>query len=158
MKKHSSGRSGLLLMELIFSILFFSLISAVCLQLFVKASLLGKETEELDMAVRCAVSAAELLNETEEPIARVTELFPESFVLTEEGITLLFDAEFRFCGSADMVYQMDIILSPEDEQTTGWSIILYGDSHSREIYRLDGVSYKHRIPRDLSQQKGVLAI
>ncbi len=90
MKKHSSCRSGLLLMELIFSILFFSLVSAVCLQLFVKACILGQETKELDMAVRCAVSAAELLEKTGEPLPYITSLFPESCVLTEEGVTLLY--------------------------------------------------------------------
>ncbi|MCI8430012.1 MAG: hypothetical protein HFI16_07105 [Lachnospiraceae bacterium] len=154
MKKHSSGRSGLLLLELIFSILFFSLISAVCLQLFVKAGLLGRETEELDMAVRCAVSVAELLDGAEEPLQSVTALFPESCVLTEEGITLLFDAEFHSCSSKDMVYQMDIILSPEDEQTTSWSVILYKEHHSREIYRLEGTSYNPLVPPDTARRKG----
>lgn len=154
MKNHSSGRSSLLLTELIFSILFFSLVSAVCLQLFVRASLLGRETEELDMAVRCAVSTAELLEETEDPLSYIETLFPESFVLTEKGITLLFDAEFHSCSSRDMVYQMDILLSPEDEQITSWSVILYGDQHSREIYRLDGASYRQPVPRDAARQKG----
>lgn len=154
MKKHSSGRSGLLLTELILSILFFSLAGAVCLQLFVKANLLGRETEELDMAVRCAVSAAELLDRSEDPLQSVTTLFPESFILTEEGVSLLFDAEFHSCGSADMVYQMDILLSPEDEQTTSWSIILYKEQHSREIYRLEGTSYRCLVPQDTAWTKG----
>lgn len=154
MKKHSSGRSGLLLMELIFSILFFALVSAVCLQLFVKACILGQETKELDMAVRCAVSAAELLEKTGEPLPYITSLFPESCVLTEEGVTLLFDAEFHSCTSAEMVYQMDILLSPEDEQTTSWSIILYKEHHTREIYRLDGASYRGLVPQDAAGQKG----
>ncbi len=156
MKKPSSRRSGLLLMELIISILFFSLISAVCLQLFVKARLLGRETKELDMAVRCAVSAAELLNGADEPLASIAALYPESYIPAEGGITLLFDADFRSCNSTDMVYQMDVLLLPEDDQTVSWSVVLYGDHHTREIYRLDGVSYRCLIPQDSSQQKGVL--
>ena len=52
MKKLSSSRSSLLLMELILAILFFALASAICLQLFVKASLLSRDTQELDRAVR----------------------------------------------------------------------------------------------------------
>lgn len=158
MKKHSSGRSGLLLLELIFSILFFSLISAVCLQLFVKASLLGRETEELDRAVRCAVSVAELLDGTEEPLQYIPTLFSESYILTEEGVTLLFDAEFQSCSSTDMVYQMDILLSPEDGQTTSWSIILYKEHHSREIYRLDGTSYRPLVHRNTASQRGGAAV
>ena len=129
MKKLSSSRSELLLMEIILSILFFSLASAVCLQLFVKASLLGRDTAELDMAVRCAVSAAELLNQAGDPQEEILELFPESCVLTEEGITLLLDE-------------------------ASWSVIIYGDSHSTEIYRLEGVSYHPLIPSDLSRKGG----
>ena len=155
MKKLSSSRSELLLMEIILSILFFSLASAVCLQLFVKASLLGKDTEELDMAVRCAVSAAELLNQAGDPQEEILALFPESCVLTEEGITLLLDEEFHSCTSADMVYQMDIISTPEDDRTVSWSVVIYGDSHSTEIYRLEGASYHPLIPPDLSQKGGI---
>ena len=59
MKKHTSSRSGLLLMEIIIAILFFSVVSAVCLQLFVKSHNLGQDTEELDMAVRHAGSVAD---------------------------------------------------------------------------------------------------
>ncbi len=49
---------------------------------------------------------------------------------------------------------MDILLSPEDEQTTSWSIILYKEHHTREIYRLDGASYRGLVPRDAAGQKG----
>ena len=44
--KQKSSRSALFLMELIFSILFFALASAVCVQLFVKAHLLSVSTQE----------------------------------------------------------------------------------------------------------------
>ena len=106
------------------------------------------------MAVRCAVSAAELLNQAGDPQEEILELFPESCVLTEEGITLLLDEEFHSCASADMVYQMDIISVPEDDRTASWSVIIYGDSHSTEIYRLEGVSYHPLIPSDLSRKGG----
>lgn len=67
MKKDSSRRSNLLLMEIILSVLFFSFASAVCLQMFVRASLLGRETRELDMAVRYVSSAAELFSRRSTP-------------------------------------------------------------------------------------------
>ena len=49
MRKNSS-RSGLFLMEIILAILAFSVVSAICLQLFVKAHNLGQDTKDLDMA------------------------------------------------------------------------------------------------------------
>jgi len=58
MKSDSSSRSGLLLMEIILAILFFSLISALCLQVFVKAHTLSQDTRKLDAAVRQADSVA----------------------------------------------------------------------------------------------------
>lgn len=45
MKKHTSSRSGLLLMEIIIAILFFSVVSAICLQLFVKAHSMGQQRQ-----------------------------------------------------------------------------------------------------------------
>ena len=41
-----SSKSSLFLMELIIAILFFSLASAVCIQLFVKSHTLGKTTTD----------------------------------------------------------------------------------------------------------------
>lgn len=154
MKKLSSSRSELLLMEIILAILFFSLASAVCLQLFVKASLLSRDTRELDLAVRCAVSTAELLNEAGDPLEQIMTVFPESYILTEEGITLLFDEEFHSCTSADMAYQMDIISTLEDDRTASWSVVIYRENHSAEIYRLEGTSYRPLTPSVPTQKGG----
>lgn len=46
-----SSRSSLFLMELIISILFFSIASAACIQLFVKAHLLDQKTQEQNQAL-----------------------------------------------------------------------------------------------------------
>lgn len=67
MKSDSSSRSGLLLMEIILAILFFSLISALCLQVFVKAHTLSQDTRKLDAAVRQADSVASVLLAVPEP-------------------------------------------------------------------------------------------
>ena len=147
MKKTSSSRSSLLLMELIISILFFALASAVCLQLFVKASLLSRDTEELDRAVRCASSVAELLSQAEDPMEQIMTRFPESYILSEKNcITLLFDADFQSCESSDMVYQMDILTVQEDAQTTSWSVTLYKDHHTALVYELEGTTYRQYLP------------
>lgn len=149
MKKKSASRSSLLLMELILSILFFALASAVCLQLFVKASLLSRDTQELDRAVRCASSAAELLSQADDPMKQIMAQYPESYVLSgEHCITLLFDADFQSCESSAMVYQMDILTDEEDVQTTNWSITVYKDHHTTLIYELEGTIYRQNLPAD----------
>ena len=55
----SKSKSSLFLIELIIVILFFSLTSTVCIQLFVKAHLIGKHTSELNHSVEIAQNLAE---------------------------------------------------------------------------------------------------
>ena len=48
MKGTPAKRSSLFLLELIIAILFFSLTSAVCVQIFVRAHLISRQTQELN--------------------------------------------------------------------------------------------------------------
>ena len=50
--KHS--KTGLFLMELIIGILFFSLASAICIEIFVKAHLMNNESVQKSHAVKIA--------------------------------------------------------------------------------------------------------
>lgn len=58
----NSSKSGLFLMELIMSIMFFSLASAVCVELFVKSHTLSKSSVELNHAVVECDSVAEYID------------------------------------------------------------------------------------------------
>lgn len=51
MKRTPAKRSSLFLLELIIAILFFSLTSAVCVQIFVRAHLISRQTSEQNMAL-----------------------------------------------------------------------------------------------------------
>lgn len=51
MKRTPAKRSSLFLLELIIAILFFSLTSAVCVQIFVRAHLISRQTQEQNMAL-----------------------------------------------------------------------------------------------------------
>lgn len=55
--KHS--KTGLFLMELIVGILFFSLASALCIQIFVKADAMNNESQQQGQASRIATSIIE---------------------------------------------------------------------------------------------------
>ena len=54
-----SSRASLFLMELMISILFFSLSSAVCIQLFVKAHAINETTEDISKATLIAQDICE---------------------------------------------------------------------------------------------------
>ncbi len=60
MRKKLAKRSGLFLLELIISVLLFSVASAWCIRLFAVARVIEKETQELDQAHYQAGSYAEL--------------------------------------------------------------------------------------------------
>ena len=57
----SSSRQSMFLMEIIIAILFFSLVSAVCLRIFTGARQMSQDTGNLHRAVNQAQNAAELL-------------------------------------------------------------------------------------------------
>lgn len=59
------SRSGIFLMEIIVAILFFALVSAVCLQIFVKAHGMSIRTAELNMAVSLTSSMAEIAQDAD---------------------------------------------------------------------------------------------
>ena len=56
----NSSKSSLFLMELILSILFFSLASAVCVQLFVKSHLINRQSTDMTNAVNLSQDVAEI--------------------------------------------------------------------------------------------------
>lgn len=150
MKKQTSNRSGLLLMEIIIAILFFSVISAICLQLFVKSHMISRDTEELDSAVNQAVSAADIIRGTEDAGTVLREYYPH---MKAEGSTLhiYYDKEFQPCTEADAAYYLEIDKGEIDKGDTDSGITEYRLSvaesgSSSHIYELDIVSYKQLKP------------
>ncbi len=139
MKKGSSRRSNLLLMEIILSVLFFTAASTVCLQVFVRASLLEKDTRELDMAVRYVSSAAELLSRPEHAMEHLRTLYPDAQIEEQEA-HIWFDKDFQSCQKDKSSYEMSIQSSSQDTHTIEWSVSI--SDGSKEIYQLKGTTYQ----------------
>ena len=93
--KHS--KSSLFLMELIIALLFFSLASTVCIQLFVKSYTLSQETTDLNYAINSAQNMAEAFIGCNGDLSFIASLFEEytvsihetSFSFTENEYTTL---------------------------------------------------------------------
>lgn len=141
MKKTHASRSNLLLMEMIISVLLFSFASAVCLQVFVKASVLSKDTAELDAIVRYASSAAEILSHPDHTIEHFETFYPEASVEDQDAY-LWFDEAFNICSREEAAYEMQAVSSPKDGHTTIWSVIIRRYSSPEELYRLEGTAYR----------------
>ena len=66
-RKPTANPSSLFLLELIFTILFFSVASAVCVQIFVKSHTLSTQAHDLTQASRRAGDVAELITASTSP-------------------------------------------------------------------------------------------
>lgn len=144
-KKQASSRSVLLLMEIIIAILFFSIVSAICLQLFVKAHDLGKATEELDMAVRQAGSAAEIISRSAQPMELLQKVYPDSD-FSGDGGSIYFDRDFQMCPREDALYHLDISATSLDGRMDSYGIAFYRSGAEEAIYRLDITAYRQYTP------------
>ena len=136
MKTHNPAkRSSLFLMELMIAILFFSLASAVCVQLFVKSHLLTREAAELNQAVSQAQSAAEVIRTTDCSSSAVSEFLPDAVVDTH-GFRLYYDSEWDFCKKKDAKYLLRADLSFQPQML--YSHIEVTDIRGKDcIYELD---------------------
>lgn len=125
--KYASHKSSLFLLELILAILFFSIASAVCVQLFVKAHLLSRDAQNLSIAVNECADAAEIIYSSDTP-EEMLDLLKNAYPnLQMDGTTLSipFDENFQ----KKIVYEIT-------EQTDG-STILQANISFADVYTLN---------------------
>ncbi len=79
MLKRASSRSGLFLLELIISILFFSLASAVCIRLFVEAHIMDRDNRNLTQAVKLCENLAEVYTAADGDTDTLQKLYQAPF-------------------------------------------------------------------------------
>lgn len=142
--KHS--KSALVLMELIVVILFFSLASTVCIQLFSKSHLLSKQTVNENHAVIHAQNLAECFLATEGNIAEMKSLLAASLADTaDDTIILLFNEDWQECREENAVYCASLVASPEEQGliTADIAVTPYNSDSTESIYTLTVV---HHIP------------
>jgi hypothetical protein len=96
MKKQSSKRrSSIFLMEIILAILFFSLVSAVCLQVFVRAHTLSRDSSRLNLSVAMTGSFAQLVqgaDDTSDAMELIQEEYPDAQI-EDDSVSLLYEDE-----------------------------------------------------------------
>ena len=118
----NKSRSALFLMELIIVIFFFSLTSAVCLNVFAKAHIIGRDTRQLNDAVLFAKNAGELFYEYgtdfEDHKDLVLENVPDEYDVT---IDIRTDDNFAYmdyaCYTSDggaLIYSLECKLNIQE--------------------------------------------
>ena len=99
-----NSRASLFLMELMISILFFSLSSAVCIQLFVKAHTINTDTEDLSNATLIAQDISELFHHANGDKESLLSYYTGYEVLGDE-VLLYFSENTNSCSKENARYK-----------------------------------------------------
>ncbi len=144
----SSSRGSTFLMEIMAAILFFSLVSALCLQMFLKSSQLSKDTANLSSAASQVRNAAELIKHAASSSAQADKnsFFPEC--LLEEypnaatgsvQTVVYFDKKWNYCPAGDAAFCMKITpTNTEDASLLHFYFeVLHMNGSKDDIYSMD---------------------
>lgn len=128
--KHS--KASLFLMELILVLLFFSIASCICVQLFVKSGILSTKTKQLTYAVGMAQNTAEVFYATDGDMNAIATLYSDCPV-TFDGPALSYSKDGYCCTLT--------VSSTEDNFLEGDIHITSLDNPSESIYSLSVKQY-----------------
>lgn len=131
-------RSSLFLLELIITILFFSLASAVCIRFFVQSHTLSQDTEDLNMAVNHVSGCAELFLACDESFDRKEDTY--------------FDKNWTECDEPDAAYTLRSSVREEGIYQIGTFSVSRTDGDAC-IYSIDVKRYPNHSsqPQEVTQ-------
>lgn len=145
-RRNRASSSHLFLLELIIAILFFSIASAACVQIFVRSHVLSQDAQALNMAVSECTGAAEIVRSCDDPGEAAdifTGLYSEAVVGEDgESITVYYDSELQPSGSENAAYEMTVQLAESGGMLAAEIEMTHGDAN---IYVLHVDSYKGEV-------------
>ena len=121
-----NNTSSLFLLELILAVLFFSVASALCIQIFTKAHLMSQDARDLNFAVNEVSSMAEHMSDG-----------------TLQDAAAYYDSSYASCEKADAVYVLTVHYEPEDTLLKA-HISMDTIADNRNIYTLDVTKHRQR--------------
>lgn len=121
-----NNTSSLFLLELILAVLFFSVASALCIQIFTKAHLMSQDARDLNFAV----------NE----VSSMAEQMPDDSL---QDAAAYYDSSYASCEKADAVYVLTVHYEPEDTLLKA-HISMNTVADNRNIYTLDVTKHRQR--------------
>ena len=124
-QRHNNS-SSLFLLELILAVLFFSVASALCIQIFTKAHLMSQDARDLNFAV----------NE----VSSMAEQMPDDSL---QDAAAYYDSSYASCEKADAVYVLTVHYEPEDTLLKA-HISMDTVADNRNIFTLDVTKHRQR--------------
>lgn len=152
-----NNTSSLFLLELILAVLFFSVASALCIQIFTKAHLMSQDARDLNFAVNEVSSMAEQISSgtlhsdtaasSDDTAASSgdTASDPSTQISNDawQDDTAYYDSSYASCEKADAVYVLTVHYEPEDTLLKA-HISMDTIADNRNIYTLDVTKHRQR--------------
>lgn len=135
MNPSRNTRSSVFLLELMIAILFFSLGSAICIQVFVKAYTLNQSAQDLSFASAQVSSAASVVKYTDQTMTSLKKFYPLIEEI-EDGFIISYDKNRKECAEKDASYQL--LIHPGAEGSMQTSLLQMRNMENGSlIYELD---------------------
>lgn len=137
MKKYRPQKSSLFLLEIMLNLFFFIILVTVCLQLFLKAHQLSKNTTLLHRAVTVCTSIAEVCQSNLGETDILQTIYPEALILNDT-LLIFFDSNFTACSEFESIYRVFLFENRDDNTIT---IRFLRKNDTNIIYELKASSY-----------------
>lgn len=145
-----NNTSSLFLLELILAVLFFSVASALCIQIFTKAHLMSQDARDLNFAVNEVSSMAEQISagtlhsdtaaSSDDTASNPSTQMPDDSL---QDAAAYYDSSYASCEKADAVYVLTVHYEPEDTLLKA-HISMDTVADNRNIYTLDVTKHRQR--------------
>lgn len=142
--------SSLFLLELILAVLFFSVASALCIQIFTKAHLMSQDARDLNFAVNEVSSMAEQISagtlhsdtaaSFDDTASDPSTQMPDDSL---QDAAAYYDSGYASCEKADAVYVLTVHYEPEDTLLKA-HISMDTIADNRNIYALNVTKHRQR--------------
>lgn len=142
--------SSLFLLELILAVLFFSVASALCIQIFTKAHLMSQDARDLNFAVNEVSSMAEQISagtlhsdtaaSSDDTASDPSTQMPDDSL---QDAAAYYDSGYASCEKADAVYVLIVHYEPENTLLKA-HISMDTIADNRNIYALDVTKHRQR--------------
>lgn len=134
----ASGRqskSSLFLMEIVLAILFFSLASAICMQLFAKAHIISTNGSDVSTAVSYARSTAECFKETDGDLDEIKRLLGGE--KEQDTLIISYDKDWNISQEENTPYRMTVNVTKNEEIAEANIVVEVVPSTGEPLYVLD---------------------
>ena len=142
-----NNTSSLFLLELILAVLFFSVASALCIQIFTKAHLMSQEVSSMAEQISAGTLHPDTAASSDDTAASSGDTASDpSTQMPDDSLqdaAAYYDSSYASCKKADAVYVLTVHYEPEDTLLKA-HISMDTVADNRNIYTLDVTKHRQR--------------